>query len=57
MKDYNAKFVEELGFKAHQKGFFTEWQSMTSSIYESEGVNYDIAAEKAYNLIKLNGSK
>ena len=57
MKDYNAKFVEELGFKAYQKGFFTEWRNMTSSIYKSEDVSYDLAAEKAYNLIKLNGSK
>lgn len=57
MKDFNGKLVEELGFKAYKKGFFKEWQNMTSSIHKNQDIKYDIAAEKAYNILKLQGSE
>ena len=57
MGDINGKVVEEFGFKAHNKGFFPQWQKMTSSMYESEEITYEIAAERAYNILKLQGSE
>jgi len=57
MKEFNAKVVEELGYKAYRKGFFKEWQAMTSSISKSEDLAYDEAAAKAYKTLKLQGSE
>lgn len=57
MGDINGKVVEEIGFKAYNKGFFPQWQKMTSSIYQSEEINFEIAAERAYNILKLQGSE
>lgn len=57
MKDYNAKIVEEFGFKASKKGFFMEWQEMTSSVYRKNNISYDKAAEIAYYKLKLEGSE
>lgn len=57
MKDFNAKLVEEYGYKAHRIGFFREWQKLTSSISENEDINYADAAEKAYERLKLMGSE
>jgi len=57
MKEFNAKVVEELGYKAYRKGFFKEWQAMTSSISKSEDLAYDEAAVKAYKTLKLQGSE
>ena len=53
----NGKIVEEFGFKAYNKGFFSQWQKMTSSMYENEEIAYEIAAERAYNILKLQGSE
>ena len=57
MKQFNAKVVEEFAYKANKKGFFKEWQQMTSSIRESEDLPLDDAAEKAYKQLKLQGSE
>jgi hypothetical protein len=57
MKDYNAKIVEEFGFKASKKGFFMEWQEMTSSVHKKNNISYDKAAELAYYKLKLLGSE
>ena len=57
MRNINGKVVEEFGFKAYNKGFFPQWQKMTSSMYESEEITYEIAAERAYNILKLQGSE
>ncbi|MDC0539910.1 hypothetical protein OAO15_00205 [bacterium] len=57
MKEFNAKLVEEYGYKAHRSGFFREWQRLTSSISENEDINYADAAEKAFNHLKLVGSE
>lgn len=57
MKEFNAKLVEEYGYKAHRNGFFREWQRLTSSISENEDINYADAAEKAFNHLKLVGSE
>jgi hypothetical protein len=57
MRDYNAKIVEEFGFKASKKGFFVEWQEMTSSIHKKNNISYDKAAEIAYYKLKLLGSE
>jgi hypothetical protein len=57
MKEFNAKVVEEYGFKASRKGFFKQWQQLTSSIKEIEGISFDDAAQKAYKQLKLQGSE
>lgn len=57
MEVFNAKTVEEFGYKAHRGGFFKEWQKKTSSISGIESVGLDIASEKAYNILKLEGSE
>ena len=57
MKEFNAKVVEEYGFKASRKGFFKQWQQLTSSIKEIEGIGFDDAAQKAYKQLKLQGSE
>lgn len=57
MKPFNANVVEEFGYKAHNKGFFNEWQLLTASLKESDNLPYDEAAEKAYNQLKLQGSE
>ena len=57
MKTFNAKIVEEFGYKAHKGGFFKEWQKKTSSISGIESIGLDIASEKAYNILKLEGSE
>lgn len=57
MKDFNAKLYEEIGYKAYHKGFFKEWQAMTSSIHRNEELALDEAAYKAYKLLKLEGSE
>jgi len=57
MRNYNAKSVEEFGFKASRRGFFVEWQEMTSSIHRKSDVSYDKAAEIAYYKLKLLGSE
>jgi len=57
MKEFNAKVVERYGFKAHRKGFFKQWQQLTSSIKEIEDIGFDDAAQKAYKQLKLQGSE
>jgi len=57
MKEFNSKTVEKYGFKAYRKGFFKEWQTLTSSINENQDLNYDEAAQKAYKHLKLQGSE
>lgn len=54
---FNANIVEEFGYKAHHKGFFSEWQQLSSSIRESEDILLCEAAEKAYKQLKLQGSE
>lgn len=43
----NGKYIEELGFKAKNKGFFSEWQILTSELIKVNGLTLDEAAEKA----------
>lgn len=57
MKEFNVHVVEKYGFKASQRGFFKEWQQMTSSISQNEELALDEAAERAYNRLKLQGSE
>ena len=57
MEKFNAKVVEEYGFKASHKGFFKQWRQLTSSIKEAEDIGLDSAAEKAYQQLKLQGSE
>ena len=57
MKEFNAKVVEKYGFKAYRKGFFKQWQQLTSSIKEMEDIGFDDAAERAYKQLKLQGSE
>jgi hypothetical protein len=57
MEQFNAKVVEEFGYKAYKKGFFKKWQQLSSSIKEAEDVLLCTAAEKAYNQLKLQGSE
>ena len=57
MKDFNSKTVEKYGFKAYRKGFFKEWQVLTSSISENQDLSFDEAAKEAYKHLKLQGSE
>jgi len=57
MKDFNSKVYEEWGYEAYNKGFFKEWQDMTSSIAKEKKLPLDEAAEKAYQTLKLIGSE
>jgi hypothetical protein len=57
MKDFNSKTVEKYGFKAHRKGFFKEWQVLTSSISENQDLSFDEASKEAYKHLKLQGSE
>jgi len=57
MKDFNSKTVEKYGFKAYRKGFFKEWQVLTSSISEDKNLSFDEASQQAYKCLKLQGSE
>jgi hypothetical protein len=57
MKDFNSKTVEKYGFKAYRKGFFKEWQVLTSSISENQDLSFDEASKEAYKYLKLQGSE
>tara|TARA_R110000772_G_scaffold217383_1_gene327804 strand:- start:845 stop:1018 length:174 start_codon:yes stop_codon:yes gene_type:complete len=57
MKMFNARIVEKFGYKAHKGGFFKEWQKRSTSISSIESIGLDIASEKAYNILKLEGDE
>lgn len=57
MKEFNAKIVEKYGYKANRKGFFKEWQELSSSIKDSRDIRFDDAAELAYKQLKVQGSE
>jgi hypothetical protein len=57
MEAFDVDLVERYAYKASRKGFFPEWQELTSSIYHAnEDLKYDDAAAKAYQQLKLQGS-
>lgn len=57
MKEVLGHVVEEFGLKASKKGFFKEWQSLTSSIAEESDLPLHEAAEMAYKELKTQGSE
>lgn len=58
MEAFDVYLVEKYAHKAYRKGFFKEWQELTSSIHQSnEDLKYDDAAEQAYNQLNLQGSE
>lgn len=57
MKPFIGHVVEEFGIKASKKGFFKEWQSLTSSIKEADDLPLHEAAEIAYKKLKTQGSE
>ena len=54
--EFDAKLYEEIGLKAHQKGFFKEWQQLSSSIKQVEELPLCEAGYRAYKQLKLQGS-
>lgn len=56
MIDFDVKLYEEMGLKAAKKGFFREWQSLTSSIKEAEELPLCEAGYRAYQQLKVQGS-
>ena len=56
MVKFDTKLYEEIGYKAAKKGFFREWQSLTSSIKETEEISLCDAGYKAYEQLKVQGS-
>jgi len=56
MVQFDTKLYEEIGYKAAKKGFFREWQSLTSSIKETEEISLCDAGYKAYKQLKVQGS-
>jgi len=56
MIDFDAKLYEEIGLKAAKKGFFGEWQSLSSSIKEAEELPLCEAGYRAYQQLKVQGS-
>ena len=54
--EFDAKLYEEIGLKAHQKGFFKEWQQLSASIKQVEELPLCEAGYKAYKQLKLQGS-
>lgn len=44
---------EEFGFKAHNKGFFTQWQQLSKSISKSYNLPLHDASERAYEQLKF----
>ena len=57
MKPVIGHIVEEFGIKASKKGFFKEWQSLTSSLVEVKDLPLHEAAEMAYKKLKTQGSE
>lgn len=53
---FDSKLFEEIGIKAFERGFFDQWQSLTSSIKETEDISLCDAGYKAYNQLKVQGS-
>ena len=51
--EFDAKLFEEYGYKAHHKGFFAEWQAMTSSLSKEKELPLDEAAKRAYEQLKI----
>ena len=56
MVKFDTKLYEEIGYKAAKKGFFREWQSLTSSIKEEEELPLCEAGYRAYQQLKIQGS-
>lgn len=57
MSEIRGYIYEEIGIKAFKRGFFKEWQELTSSFKDSEEIPLHEAAEKAYKQLKLQGSE
>jgi hypothetical protein len=54
--EFDAKLYEEIGYKAYNKGFFTEWRNLTSSIQEKNELPLCEAGYRAYQQLKVQGS-
>lgn len=54
--DFNGHIFEEYGYKAHKKGFFDEWRTLSASLKEQEEIPLCDAGIKAYRQLKLQGS-
>lgn len=50
-----SKIFEDFGFKAAKEGFFKEWQSMTITVSNEQGIALEKAAEMTY--LKLMNTK
>lgn len=57
MKEVRGKVYEEFGLKAHKKGFFNQWQILSSTLSQSHNLLLHEAAEKAYKQLKFGRSE
>jgi hypothetical protein len=54
--EFDVNLYESTGYKAAKKGWFVEWQQLSSSIKEEEEILLCEAGVKAYKQLKLQGS-
>ena len=57
MEEIKGHIYEKLGYKAYKKGFFKQWQQLTSLLYKSQNIPLHEASEKAYQQLKPKRSK
>lgn len=50
--EIQGNLLEEFGFKANAKGFFTEWQEVMSTIHKEHLIPIHKAGELAYEQLK-----
>lgn len=56
MTQFDANLYERTGYKAARKGWFVEWQQLSSSIKDEEDILLCEAGVIAYKQLKLQGS-
>jgi hypothetical protein len=56
MTEFDVNLYERIGYKAAKKGWFVEWQQLSSSIKDEEEILLCEAGVKAYKQLKLQGS-
>jgi hypothetical protein len=48
MMEVNGNQLEELGFKAEKKGFFSQWKTLKNKLRQEHHLTLNEAAEKAF---------
>lgn len=50
--EIRGHIIERFGYKAHNKGFFDEWRTLSASLQEKHDIPGYEAAEQAYYALK-----